>query len=113
MLRKRRLDLGLRQVDVAKMLGCDEMSVVFWENGQRKPYVRSMGKIIQFLGYNPIPTGTTIGERLVAHRKSRGLTQKEFARQIGVNPCTLSRWELGERKPEGAFLKAVKVHFLK
>jgi len=113
MLRKRRLDLGLRQVDVAKMLGCDEMSVVFWENGQRKPYVRSMGKIIQFLGYNPIPTGTTIGERLVAHRKSRGLTQKEFARQIGVDPCTLSRWELGERKPEGAFLKAVKVHLLK
>ena len=37
MLRKRRLDLGLRQVEVAKMFGCDEMSVFFWENGQRKP----------------------------------------------------------------------------
>jgi transcriptional regulator with XRE-family HTH domain len=33
MIRKRRLDLGLRQIDAAKMIGCDEMSVVNWEKG--------------------------------------------------------------------------------
>ena len=87
------------------------MSIVNWETGRRKPYVRIMSKIIQFLGYNPIPTGGTIGERLVAHRKFRGLTQREFAREIGVDPVTLSRWELGERVPEGVFLEAVKGYF--
>ena len=33
MIRKRRLDLGLRQIDAAKMIGCEEMSVVNWEKG--------------------------------------------------------------------------------
>jgi len=30
-----------------------------------------------------------------------------FARQIGVDPSTLARWERGERKPEKTFLKSV------
>ena len=77
MLRKRRLDLCLRQIDVARIIGCNEMRIVNWETGRRKPHVRIMSKIIQFLGFNPLPTGSTIGEHLVAHRKSRGLTQKE------------------------------------
>ena len=67
-----------------------------------------MGEIIQFLGHRPIPTGGAIGERLVAHRKSRGITQKEFARKLGVDPGTLSRWERGSRKPEGVLLKTVE-----
>ena len=68
-----------------------------------------MGKTVNFFGFNPLPTGSTIGERLVAHRKSRGLTQREFARELGVDPGTLSRWELGERKPEGRFKKVLKI----
>ena len=58
--------------------------------------------------YNPIPTGTTIGERLVDHRKSRGITQKEFAHELGVDPCTLSRWERDEREPKGRFSKILR-----
>jgi hypothetical protein len=29
-IRKRRLDLGLRQIDVAKFIACNEMTVVNW-----------------------------------------------------------------------------------
>ena len=36
-IRKRRLDLGLRQIDVAKVVGCNELMVVNWEKGYRTP----------------------------------------------------------------------------
>jgi DNA-binding transcriptional regulator YiaG len=39
----------------------------------------------------------------VNHRKAMGMTQKEFARQIGVDPSTLARWERGEREPSGMY----------
>lgn len=107
-IRKRRLDLKLRQVDVAQIIGCDEMSIVNWEKGHTTPAVDRMAGVIQFLGYNPLQSGDTVGERFVAHRKSHGLTQKEFARKLGVDPCTLSRWERNQRLPKGNFLELVK-----
>jgi transcriptional regulator with XRE-family HTH domain len=64
-----------------------------------------MAKVVEFLGYNPLPTGATIAEQLVAHRKARGLTQKIFARELGIDPSTLAKWERGEREPKGRFRK--------
>lgn len=100
-LRKRRLDLNLRQIDTAKIIGCDEMAVVNWERGYRAPSVNHMAGIVKFLGFNPLPKGDALAQRLVHHRKARGITQSQFASQIGVDPSTLARWERGERLPEG------------
>ena len=36
-LRKRRRQLGVRQVDVANMMGVNESSVVNWETGKEEP----------------------------------------------------------------------------
>jgi transcriptional regulator with XRE-family HTH domain len=36
-----------------------------------------------------------------------GLSQKEAAHILGVDPGTLARWERGEREPTGAFLDSV------
>jgi transcriptional regulator with XRE-family HTH domain len=66
-----------------------------------------MPAIIEFLSYNPLPPATTLAERLVRHRTSLGLTQKETSKRIGVDPCTLARWERGEREPTDAFLACV------
>jgi transcriptional regulator with XRE-family HTH domain len=107
MIRKRRLDLGLRQVDVANIIGCDEMSIVNWEKGHTAPRVNRVAGVVKFLGFNPFPNGDTLAQRLVNHRKALGTTQKDFARQIGVDPSTLAGWECGERKPTGLFLGAV------
>jgi len=32
-----------------------------------------------------------------------GLSQKEAAMRLGVDPTTLARWERGEREPMGTF----------
>jgi len=49
-IRKRRLDLGLRQIDVANVLGCNEMTVVNWEKGYTRPRTDKMSDIGTFLG---------------------------------------------------------------
>ena len=93
MIRKRRLDLGLRQIDAAKAIGCDEMTIVNWEKGHRTPRINHMAGVVKFLGFNPPPSGDTMAQRLLNHRKALGITQKEFARQIGVDPGTSARRE--------------------
>jgi transcriptional regulator with XRE-family HTH domain len=62
-----------------------------------------MPAIIRFLGYNPLPPPDGWAERLVQYRTVLGLSQKESALRIGVDQCTLARWERGEREPTGAF----------
>jgi transcriptional regulator with XRE-family HTH domain len=52
-LRARRLDLGLRQKDVARLLGVTEDSVCYWESGRVRPSSRMIRRIQDFL----VPTG--------------------------------------------------------
>jgi len=90
-----------------KSLGCDEMSIINWEKGHRSPRVNHMAGVVEFLGFNPFQNGDTMAHRLVNHRKALGVTQKEFARQLSVDPSTLARWERGEREPAGRFINRV------
>ncbi|MBE0657624.1 MAG: recombinase family protein [Bryobacteraceae bacterium] len=106
-LRRRRLELKLLQRDVAARIGADESSVFNWEANRGQPQLRYMPVVIGFLGYNPLPEAPDIAGQLVRHRTSLGLTQKEAAQRIGVDPSTLARWERGEREPEGDFAASV------
>ena len=108
MIRKRRLDLGLRQIDAAKMIGCDQMSVVNWEKGHRAPRVNHLASVVRFLGFNPFQNGDTMAQRLISHRKALGVTQAAFAARLGVDPSTLARWERGQREPTGRFAASVE-----
>ena len=97
-IRKRRLDLKLLQKEVARTIGCTTLTLVNWEKGHTVPSVHHMAGVVRFLGFNPLPNGDNLAQRLVNHRRALGVTQKSFARQIGVDPSTLARWERGERK---------------
>jgi transcriptional regulator with XRE-family HTH domain len=106
-LRKRRLDLGLHQKDVAQRIGSCVASVTLWENGRVEPEVKWMPYILRFLGYDPRSEATTLGERLARFRKTKGWSQKRFAAELHVDPTTLSRWELGKKSPWGPFRERV------
>lgn len=56
-IRKRRLDLGLLQKDVAKIIGCDKISVLNWERGHTHPSAKHMPQVVIFL------TQTDFGSR--------------------------------------------------
>lgn len=45
-----------------------------------------------------------IGEFLQELRKSKGLTQKELAKQIGISDKTISKWENGNSVPDTSIL---------
>jgi len=107
-IRRKRLTLKLTQEQVGEKLGVTEASVYNWESDDSKPSVEPMRAIIEFLGYNPLPAAKTLGERLVRHRTSLGLSQSESAKRIGVDPGTLARWERDERKPTAAHTALVK-----
>jgi DNA-binding XRE family transcriptional regulator len=49
-LRKRRLDLGLLQKDVARRVGVKTPAVTAWELGQATPSAGYLPRIIRFLG---------------------------------------------------------------
>src|SRR5688572_18686682 len=57
---RRRLDLRLSQIDVTRLIGCDEMSVVNWEKGHSLPALRHMPGIIEFLGFDPLAEGNDL-----------------------------------------------------
>jgi transcriptional regulator with XRE-family HTH domain len=61
-LRKRRLDLGLPQADVAELLGANENTVWNWENGRSTPALRFMPSIVAFLGHLPCSSGASAGQ---------------------------------------------------
>lgn len=98
-LRRRRHELGLRRVDVAAMLGCDEKSLMWWEQDAREPLPRFYPAIVQFLEREPWPEPETLPERLLAERRRRGFTIREAAEVIGVDEGTYGRWESGEWRP--------------
>ena len=45
--------------------------------------------------------------KLAELRKSKGLTQQEFAEKIGISNKSLSRYERGDRNPSLAELKRI------
>jgi transcriptional regulator with XRE-family HTH domain len=106
-IRKRRLALKMLQKDVAEQIGVNKTSVFNWEANTSAPEIRYMPAIIDFLGYDPLRAAKSWGERLVRHRTTLGMTQKEAARRLGVDQGTLAKWERGEREPAGAFLVRV------
>ncbi|MCX5885487.1 MAG: helix-turn-helix transcriptional regulator [Proteobacteria bacterium] len=106
-LRKRRLDLKLFQKEVAQIIGADEVTIYNWENNNTTPFLPFIPKIIAFLGYNPADTivKKTLGEKIKSYRWSLGLTQKELAKRLGIDPTTLGKWERCESKPSKELLE--------
>jgi transcriptional regulator with XRE-family HTH domain len=106
-MRRRRLMLKLIQTQVAAQIGVEKTSIHNWETNVCKPELKYMPAIIRFLGYNPVPPGNGWGERLVQCRTALGLSQKQSAARLGVDPSTMARWERGERQPAGKFVEYV------
>ena len=107
-IRKRRLDLRLSQKQAAELIGVKKGSLENWEGQHRNPALPIMPAIIRFLGYNPLPEADTLANKLTRYRVSLGITQEALARKLGVDPCTLARWERGDRTPIGLYRKLVE-----
>ena len=110
-LKRRRLELGLRHVDAAPLLGIGESTLVDWERGQANPAASYFPAIIRFLGYEPWGKPTTLGEQLRTERLRRGLSVKRAALQLLIDEATFARWKRDACAP-GAGLREVCGIFL-
>lgn len=100
-LRKRRLDLGLLQKEVAKEIGVTACTIQYWETNRVPPALRFRLRIAEFLGYDAYDQSTTesMHQRLRAHRERLGLSRKKLAALLGTDPSNLGGWETGKHRP--------------
>jgi transcriptional regulator with XRE-family HTH domain len=107
-LRKKRLELGLLQREVAERLRVTADTVRNWEGNATTPICQYHARILHFLGYDPFPKPQTLAQQLVQYRNIQGLSQRQFAKRLRVDQGALGRWERGERRPDGKFLARVE-----
>ncbi|MEW8525446.1 MAG: helix-turn-helix transcriptional regulator [Candidatus Thiodiazotropha endolucinida] len=101
-----RLKHDFKQIDVASRLGVNPWTLRNWEHNRTEPRVQYYPAIMDFLGYCPYQRVDTLGRKMMLHRTHQGLTQRQLAQLIKVDPGLVSRWEMGIRSPiEGVMLK--------
>ncbi len=100
-LRKVRLDRGMSQPDVARILNVTTDSVTGWELNRFEPTPKFAKAIIAFIGSFPFSGGEhSLGKQLHYARLITGMTQKQVGNMIGCDASNLRRIELDEREPQ-------------
>lgn len=111
-IRKRRLDLGLHQKDVAALVNATNSTVTNWEKNRTRPTLEFLPRIIEFLGYDPISLpGSSLGEKLKRYRRIRGQSIERLAEELGVDPTTIAKWERGKTTPSRRFQRVISALF--
>ena len=107
-MKRRRIELGLKQQEVADRLGIHFNSLQLWERGVGEPGIKQFPEIIRFLGYVPFSQIERNGGLIAYLRQCAGLTQGELAAVIQCNPGTIARWEHGRRGKRTSLAKAIE-----
>lgn len=97
-LRRRRIELGMYQKGVAARLDVTTSTVWNWEN-RGSVDLRFIPRVIEFLGYNPIPQPEDLLERLAWYKQVNGLTLEQLGVEMGRDPEQLADWLSGRHKP--------------
>ena len=99
-IRKRRLEEKITGEELARLIGVNMNTVYKWERNLFTPPIWYMERIFKFLGYDPGWMVTRLcGKEIVAYRGHHGLSLKDLARILGVDPGALRRWERNECRP--------------
>ncbi|MEO1576680.1 MAG: ATP-binding protein, partial [Pseudomonadota bacterium] len=95
-IRAVRLTRGQYLKHVGDFIGVTMDTVLNWEQNENSPATTYYPKIMEYLGYCPVPEeawDANLGGRAKLHRIHRGLSIKRAAAEIGVDPTSLARWE--------------------
>jgi len=96
--RRRRIELGLYQKEVAARLRVTTSTIWNWEHGWTVD-LRYIPRIIIFLGYNPIPCPDDVMERLAWYKQVNGLTLEKLGAEMSRDPEQLADWLSGRHQP--------------
>jgi len=76
------------------------MSIVNWEKNRTKIGARFVPAIIRWLGYDPLPLASSLGEWIAIERTRRGLARRALAAALGWDEATLGKYEQGDGAPD-------------
>lgn len=97
-IRKRRLDLGLLQIEVATQIGVSENTVWNWEHGT-EPELIHIPAVLELLGYVPWDCPADPIGRLAYFKKVKGLSFERLGTLMGRDPEQLEDWLSGRVVP--------------
>lgn len=107
-LRKKRIELRLFQKDLAEIFNVSKSCISYWENNISEPQIQYYSPIFAFLGYCAFELEiSTFAGKIKTYRYFNGITQKQFAKRMILDPATVGRWENG--KEQGAKKELVEV----
>jgi len=108
-IRKKRIEDGLLQRDVAAIIGVIEQSITNWENGRSQPQLQNYPAIIEFLNDYPFDHAIdTIEGKIKQIRYCKGYSFDVFGAVLGVHGTTVNAWEHGEHAPSAYYKALIK-----
>lgn len=99
-IRKKRLDLGMTQIEAGEQMNVTESTVWNWEHGT-EPEIRYIPAIIEFLGYVPFECPNEPLERLRYYKRINGLSYRRLGVVMGRAPEQLADWLSNGVRPCG------------
>lgn len=103
------MNLRPHQCQIAGRLRVVATTLYNWEHNRVSPILRAIPKIVEFLEYAPgLFKATTLEERIRMTRKLLGLSQKQVARNLRIDPSTLGWWEKDQREPSRKLKKRLE-----
>jgi len=94
-IRATRLERGVLQREVAELIVVRRGTTNKWECNRGEPRAMDVPRILEFLGYDPLPEPACMEERMRVWRLRGGLSARAAARLIGVGEATWAAWERG------------------
>nr|WP_283775513.1 helix-turn-helix transcriptional regulator [Desulfuromonas sp. CSMB_57] len=86
------------QKDIAEQIGVTASTIWNWEHGWSIDW-RYLPRVINFLGFNPIPCPENPLEQLAWYKQVNGLTFEELGTEMGRDPEQLADWLSGRHTP--------------
>ena len=72
----------------------DRATVQGWERGLASPGIKVIPRVIDFLGYDPLPVPGNISDRIAYARRRMGFTQEDLAQALSVGSVQIWEWSL-------------------
>lgn len=115
-LKQLRIERGLSQTELGKILNVTQNAIFNWENGNREPSLETIEKIATIFGVTPdkltgwTQDGPTIAEEILRVRTKKNISLEELAESSTIPIEKLKEFENGIRIPLNAdFLKLAYV----
>ena len=112
LLKRRRREWDMTQMELAKRLGVFRATLSRWENG-RVPHITMMPRIAEAWLGEEIPSHKVrieeiSGGRIRNERLRQSMTQQELANHLGVHVTAVNHWEKGVRTPMPSNLRMLQ-----